>query len=487
MTTADLYLRLSDFRCDDEGSFPAREAKLRDEAARLGWAVHRVIVENDMRPDGSRKPASAWKRTWTGRKTENGRKIYRVERDGWRSVIADLETGAANAVLAEDLDRTCRDMADLLDLLDAIGACGGNARSLSGSLTLTDGGTSAERTTAKIMVSVAEKSSDDTSRRVRDGRERWKDQSYGGGRRPYGYQVAPDSEQYHRTLTVAEAEAAVITDAATAILERGVSLKAKAAELREAGVPTVTGAPWTASTLRDVLSKRALAGLTDDRGNVVIPAILEQDQADRLRDLFDGRKNPGTSNAPRWLLSGHATCGVCAGPVKCTGGSSRRAYTCVSHGHVRRNAVAVDELVAARCIALIERDAAHLLEPAPEVTADAKALRASKRKLTAKRDDLARLLAEDILTEAGVRKERRRLDARLAEVTAQLAASGTPDPLPEFRDPDTDALAVWGGLGLARQRAVVRLLYDVTIMPAARQGARFDPDTVRLARRTAVR
>ena len=60
--TADLYLRLSDFRQDDEGSFPARQAKLEAKAAELGWDVHRVVIENDIRPDGSRKPASAWKR-----------------------------------------------------------------------------------------------------------------------------------------------------------------------------------------------------------------------------------------------------------------------------------------------------------------------------------------------------------------------------------------------------------------------------------------
>ena len=130
-TAVDLYLRLSDFRQDDEESFPAREAKLRAKAAELGWQVHRVVIENDVREDGSRKPASAWKRQYTGRRTENGRKIYRVLRDGWRSVIADLETGTANAVLAEDLDRICRDMADLLDLEAAITACQGNARSLS--------------------------------------------------------------------------------------------------------------------------------------------------------------------------------------------------------------------------------------------------------------------------------------------------------------------------------------------------------------------
>jgi DNA invertase Pin-like site-specific DNA recombinase len=496
-TLADLYLRLSDFRHDDEGSFPAREAKLRAKAAGLGWAVHRVVVENDLKPDGGRKPASAWKRIYTGRTTENGRKIYRVERDGWRSIITDLETGAANAVLAEDLDRTCRDMADLLDLLDAIGACKGNARSLSGSLTLTDGGTSSERTTAKILVSVAEKSSDDTSRRVADGRERWAGRSYGGGRRPYGFRVTPDTEMYHRTLTVDESEATVLRDAAAAILG-GISLKSAAAGLRDRGVPTVTGAAWSAETLKDALLKDAVTGLTDDQGRVVWPAIIERDTQDRLRDLLaadsrevtgrDGktyrvaRNTSANGNAPRWLVSLIAECGVCGGLVKCTGSSNRRAYTCRDHGHVRRNAAAVDEYVAAYAVERLESGAADLLRPPPRPGVNAAALRREARKLNGKRDDLARLLIEEVLTEAGVRAERKRIDARLAEIAGQLAASDQPDPLAEFRD--RPAAAVWASLPLARKRAVVKLLMTVTILPATRRGAGFDPASVRVGPRT---
>jgi site-specific DNA recombinase len=494
-TIADLYLRLSDFRHDDEGSFPARETKLKAKAAELGWQVRRTVIENDVREDGRRKPASAWKRVNTGRKTENGRPVYRVERDGWRSVIKDLETGAANAVLAEDLDRTCRDMADLLDLLDAIGACHGNARSLSGSLTLTDGGTSDERAFAQFMVTMAGKSSADTSRRVAAGRERWAGQSYGGGRRPYGYQVTPDTEMYHRTLTVAEDEATVIRDAAAAILDRGVSLKAVAAGLREAGTPTVTGAAWSAETLKDVLLKSAITGLTDPKGNVIWPAIIERDTQDRLRDLLavdsrevtgkDGkvyrvaRNSNAAGNAPRWLVSCYATCGPCGSPVKCTGGSTRRAYTCIEHGHVRRNAVAVDDYVARVAVKrLSQPDIADLLKPPPRPGIDAPKLRAEARKLKGKRDDLARLLAEDVLTEAGVRAEWKRIDARLAGITSQLDASDQPDPLPEFRD--KPAAVVWESLSLPRRRAVVRELMTVTILPATKRGNQFDPDSVRI-------
>ena len=64
MTTvaADIYLRLSDLSKDDRDSFPDREAKLRTEASRLGWSVYRVVIENDVTPDGKRKSASAFKR-----------------------------------------------------------------------------------------------------------------------------------------------------------------------------------------------------------------------------------------------------------------------------------------------------------------------------------------------------------------------------------------------------------------------------------------
>jgi site-specific DNA recombinase len=499
---ADLYLRLSDFRRDKADSFDARTESLRKKAAELGWQVHRIVIENDVREDGSRKPASAWKRVRTGRRTENGRPIYRVERDGWRSVIRDLETGAANAVLAEDLDRTCRDMADLLDLLDAIRACKGNARSLSGSLTLTDGGTPDEQAFAQFMVTMAGKSSADTSRRVSAGRERLAGLSYGGGIRPYGFKPDPDAPQHRKRLLLVDEEAAVLRKAADDILNKRISLKAVAADLRDRRVPTVTGAKWSGETLKDILLNATVTGLTDPAGNEIWPVIIEADVQDRIRDLLaaDSREVTGKDgktyriarlpeahgSAPRWLLSGIAVCGVCGGPVKCVGTTNRRAYQCTEFGHVRRNAVRTDERVTARVLALLEREAPHLLKPAPKVTADTGKLRAEVRQLKRKKDDLARLLTEEILTEAGVRKERKRIDARLTRIEAELAASDEADPLPEIRnlDPDANLLEVWDALGLSRQRAVLRLLYTVKIEPVGRRGGNvFDPDSVVMTRK----
>ena len=102
------------------------------------------------------------------------------------------------------------------------------------------------------------------------------------------------------------------------------------------------------------------------------------------------------------------------------------------------------------------------------------ALRAESRKLHAKRDDLARLLSEDVLTEAGVRQERKRIDARLAQISTDLADATQMDLLPELRAPGADPARVWKELSLARQREIVRLLCDVTLMPG-RMRQPFDP------------
>ena len=111
MIPADLYLRLSDFRDDSDGSFAAREAKLRGEAARFGWTVARVVIENDVTDGDKPRPASAFKRKRIT--TPSGRVELRTVRPGFRSVLDDLMSGRARAVLAEDLDRAARDPRDL--------------------------------------------------------------------------------------------------------------------------------------------------------------------------------------------------------------------------------------------------------------------------------------------------------------------------------------------------------------------------------------
>ena len=134
-TIADLYLRLSDFRDGNGGTFPLREAALHAEAARLRLDRHTgSIIENDLQPEGRRapaKPASAYKR----------QRVTGPDGPPVGCATAARSTGCCGTagsrssptwgpaqparVLAEDLDRVARDPRDIEDLIDAVAACGG--------------------------------------------------------------------------------------------------------------------------------------------------------------------------------------------------------------------------------------------------------------------------------------------------------------------------------------------------------------------------
>jgi site-specific DNA recombinase len=494
---ADLYLRLSDFRADDADSFPEREAALRARAADYGWAVHEPpIIENDVAEDGSRKPASAYKRQRVagpdGRPLiRHGRPVYRVLRPGWQQVLEDLGSGAATAVLAEDLDRVARDPRDIEDLIDAIAACGGHARSLSGSLTLTSGGSSDQLAMARVMVTMAAKASADTARRVAAGRERLAGQSYQGGKRPYGYRHDPDAAKHRKTLTIDQAEAAVIRQAATDILDNGVSLKAITRDLRvrqqrgEPGTGTVMGAAWTPSTLRDVLLKPANAGLAIDPATRELidapwPPILDRDRWEQLRDtLTDPGRKTSPGNEPRWLVSKTARCPQCGSTVRVNGvRQGRAAYVCDNGGHLKRAAVRVDEYVERRMIwRLSQPDAATLLLPPPAPGAeDPASLDAELRALRKRRGEQMDLHSAGIITKADLARGMRDITDQTAALKAQLAAARRADPLKEFRDRPADV--VWAGLATGRKRALVRLLADITFAPVTPGGPVFREDSV---------
>lgn len=483
-TAADLYLRLSDARLEE--ALDGREAKLRTEAARLGWDVHRVVIENDRTEDGHIKPASAYKR----RKviTPSGRTELRTFRPGFRSMLEDITAGAAHAILAEDLDRACRDPRDLEDIIDACALRKASARSLSGSLTLTDGGTDTEITTARIMVTVKNQESRDKSRRVAEKRETLAGQSYQGGRRPFGYKPDPAAEKYHKTLHIVDGEAEVLRAAARTILDHDTSLRAIAAELRERGVPTVTGTRWTAETLRGVLLKPAVAGLASYRGQLrpaPWDAIIPRDQWEQLRDKLTDpsrRTNKGTANAPKWLLSGIAHCGICGDgtSLHVTGGRDRSpAYVCDQRSHLRRAARQADEYIATLVIARLSRpDAADLLKPPLRRGIDAGKLRAEARKLRERKASQMRMHAEGLVDDADLAAGLRVIRDKMAAIDAQLAVTDTPDPLEEFRN--RPAEVVWESLPLSRKRDVVKLLITVTFLPMGRKGRGFDPDSLKV-------
>lgn len=488
--TCDLYLRLSDARIEE--ALDGRETKLRSLADALGWVVFRVVIENDMIPgtDGKMRPASAFKR----RKivTPSGRKEMRVVRPGFRDMLDDIISGRINGIIAEDLDRTVRDPRDLEDLIDACQEREASARSLSGSLTLTNGGTDAEVTMARMMVTMANKASRDTRRRVTEKNEILHGQSYrGGGRRPYGFTPAQDTTKYHRNLLIVPDEAEVLRRAADDILNKDVSLMAVARELREQGIPTVTGAQWTPATIRNALLKPSIAGLAPHKGRLKPapwPAILDQDVWEKLKGkLEDPTRRTTTGNEPKWLLSGIARCGVCddGTTVKASGSdlhNSGVGYTCPNSRHLRRSARYADSFIEQLVIARLSKtDIRDILRPPVIKGIDVGRLRNEVKDLRKRKEYQMRMHASGMIDDDDLATGMREIRDRLLVAEAQLGACDEPDPLAEFRDKPADA--VWRSLSLPRKRAIVKLLVDITFLPIGHRGPGFDPKSVAVVRK----
>jgi site-specific DNA recombinase len=482
--TCDIYIRLSDARIEE--AFEGRETKLRSFATVLGWTVHRVVVENDIYPDGRPKPASAWKRRKI--RTPSGKVDYRVLRPGFRSVLDDLATGQTNALIGEDLDRIVRDPRDMEDLLDICALTKSSVKSISGSLKITDGGDENERYIARIMVAGASKSSGDTSRRVADSRERMNGKSYAGGPRPYGFVAAQDTEKYQRTLIIVPDEQDVILAATDDILNKDISLRAIARDLCKRGIPGTKGnVNWTARTVKEVLTKPAVAGLAVNNGELK-PApwdhILERDVWEKLTTKLNdaSRRTSDRGNEPRHLASGIALCGKCQNgtTVRASGRIGRTFYTCRAQYHLKRQSRDVDAWIERNITAYLSRYGVDILKPEPKKDINATGLRAEADKLRERKTAQMRMHAlgqiDDFDLEIGMRTIRE----RLAVIDSQLAHSDDPDPIPEFRH-HGPTRKIWRSLSLPRQRAIIGRVAEITILPSALRGrAGFDPDSVRI-------
>lgn len=506
-----MLARLSDNREDvdltDEGiplGLDDQVRRMRERADQLGWDVWKVI----------RNPRlSAYKRRMVT--LPDGRREYRVFRPDLREALGHLWAGRATALLCLDLDRAFRDPKDLQDLIDVVD----NAPhplfvdSVTGSLRMERG---RDNFDAEIRVLVANKASRDTARRVADARERQaRNGQYGGGRRPFGFCSGPPAvpagasaadvadavcrwhggRQCRSGVTVIADEAAVIADCSQRLLQ-GVSLRSLAAELRDAKMPTVTGAKWSSETLRTVLLRPRNAGLVVYRGEVlpgvsapwepIVSVEVFRAVVDFLTDPAR-RTSPGA--APRWLGSGLYRCGICtpAGateggkPVTChvsmSGAGRAPRYVCQNQKHLTRNVAHVDRLVFAHVMyAFTHARAFELLTPAgPDV--DAGALRAER---TAIRRRLGVMAEDEVLglkTRDQVIAATRRGHARIAEIDDLLNVNVADDPLSALVD-TADPVAVWSVMPVADQRVIVDRVCTVTILRSGPSGRGFHPSSV---------
>lgn len=345
----------------------------------------------------------------------------------------------------------------------------------------------------------------EAARRVLDQQGRW-----GGGRRPFGYDVVDRDNGTGRRLAVNRDEAAIVREVADRLLA-GEATGTIARDMSARGVRSSVGKPMSITSWRLLLCRPTTAGYVTHDGAAVISdttglpvrfgeGALDADVWRRVHALLDERaatdRRPRRSRA---LLSGLLRCAECGYRLKPSGyrDDLPTAYQCETRRHHRAgctgNAIVADrvhEVARAYGIAAIEQaidDADRALAADRQRTADADrtgtitTLAQAIDTLTGQVVDL-RASGASALRVASLEKRLDGLDRRYRDLldAEQRAVDGA--EVGELRElfPNADEVAAtFDAFDVDEQRRVLGLVLDrIVVRKAARRGAPWDPDRV---------
>lgn len=462
---AAIYVRISQDREGKSAGVKRQEADCRAWAEKHGVTVEQVFADNDISAySGKRRP-------------------------GYEAMCLSVEAGEVDGIIAYHLDRLLRSPLELEYFIALVEQANVAVVTTSGGDY--DLGTSDGRTMARVVGAFATKESDDKSRRLKaqrrqmaaEGRRGW------GGTRPFGLdpttrQLVPD-------------EAAIVREAADRALA-GETLRSIVIDLDHRDIPTVTGARWTPTVLRTILTSGRISGQVEHLGQLVAPgdwpSIITPAETESLRRRLldpERRTNGGPGSRPprRYLLTGLARCGLCgASLVARPTAEGMRKMVCASGpsfhgcGGVAVLAEPLEELVSEAVLQSLD---GPWLEAAMRSRAGARAeadMDAEQRELDQakrQREELAGVYGRGEITLSEWQAARQPLEARIDRAERNLAESAGLSAVVQLVSVNGDLRRRWTTLPLGRRRAVIEaLIATVTVGPAVRGRNRFDPHRI---------
>lgn len=430
-----------------------------------------------------------------------------VRREAYDQLIADMQSGALDAVIAWDTDRLFRELIEAEKFIDLADEKHIELATVGGDYDLSNPN---DRLRLRMEASVAAHYVENMSKkqkrailqRAEMGRAWWP-------HRPFGYTMPATGrrpEDYQRpTLVRKEANAiraaykAVLAGVSLRSIARGWNAKGLSTPTKDSGGSTRGGKPWTGNAVRAVLMSPRNAGLRayapkgsngkigpqEIVGQGDWPAIVTEDLwrgvAAKLSD--PARSTNGGNTARKYLLSGLALCGKCGAKL----GShipfqtKRPVYACKKCNGVRRSVADVDRWVIGRVIDLLsDADAVELLVRREHL--DVAELVAEAQALEAQQNELANLFAERKIKAAQLATGTANLEKQIAEVRSRMRDADKARVLDGVIGVK-DVRAKFDRLGLDRQRAMIGLLYGITIHPGQAPRRPFDKDLVKVARK----
>jgi site-specific DNA recombinase len=385
VTRAAIYARISQDREGAELGVRRQTEDCRREAARLGYTVDDVYVDNDVS-------------AYSGK-----------ARPEYNRLLEDIASGHIEALVVWHTDRLTRSPRELETFIDV--AHGIPTHTVKAGML--DLSTATGRMTARITGAVARHESEHKSERQRRKVEELAASGLPlGGGRPFGYEIDG--------MTLRESEADELRGMVAKVLA-GDSLASIIRDLNGRGVLTTREGIWRYSSLRSLLLRPRNCARMQLRGVVVgpaaWPAIVSQSDHDAVAALLaDPARRTSPGPARKHLLSGLARCAVCGmgmkpGWVPTRGGGKHYLYVCPSRlpGHPRRGMTRTDEYVIDRALLvadLVYREPATDLHPWEEERAE----------IQARQREVALLYADSKLAAEQLTQITARLEARLTDV-----------------------------------------------------------------------
>jgi len=456
---AVIYLRESVDQDGDAHNVANHLADCRRLTDRRGWTVTRVLCDNDVSAtNGKRRPE-------------------------WEALLRMIEDHAMDRLVVWAADRLLREPTDLELLIKLCERENMPIATATGDLDLSN---DQGRLVARILTAVAKGEVERKSARQKlaNSEAALAGKRRKGTPRPFGYgadHVTPDPD-----------EAAAVRWAADCLLGGGtVSAVAREWSARGLRPPQAPFGPlvrdaWKRNSVTVIMRNPAIAGIRTYYGDEVAKGdwapILPRETWEAVRALLadPARKPP---RGVRTLLGGLMLCrcgNTVQGSVNATG---KHVYRCNAATrapgqdgpHAQSMTGPVDEHVTLRIIARLARpDLADLVTPKRP---DLGPLHTEAASIRANLDELAADRALGLVSRAQMIAATQRGNARLAEISARLAAAAESSALAPFTAGES-ARKVWDRLDNSRRRAVIAALCTVTLHPAGRGARVFDPATV---------
>ncbi|MET7477940.1 recombinase family protein [Streptomyces sp. NPDC005648] len=498
-----LYCRLSYAPDGSLEKVERQEEDGRAAGARLGWPDFCCVYVDNSR--------SAWQRN--RKRPDWDRMLLTLDRDSGKLIPSDPKANHHHdGIMTYHGDRLIRQPYDLELLLNIADTRHMPLASVSG---VRDLSSSDDRFVLRIEAAQACREVDHLSRRRRRGykadvTKRGKSQQ--GGRRPYGWGVPTGRMKARRDPETGEERLVEVLDNNKPVKEetahlaeaarRLIAVPNMAAVLRYMNsVSTTTeGNPWSSRVLWSALTSPRIAGLIEHEGVLhaaVWDPVISEEQRQALIALHDQRRtespNPGPARVH--LLPGALKCGRCGGTSwrsKPMGGKGRntkpgynayRVYYC-KMCNIARNVEHLDAYVTGRTLKVLHSARflrelqSAAVEGVPAIATEITALETRQRQTKKQLEELADHPEVDpalaLLSLAS-------FDKKIAELRDRLKLTSRQRLLTRMAGIGKEA---WEAEPVDVRHEVVAALFEIEVLPSTRRGPGFDPDSVRLTRKS---